>query len=115
MDYPTNYKRILKGNPYIFKNTWLCIKSWNQDIRPNKLSFNLVPTWVQIWNLPPKIKSTKIRVKIGVKLDEVLSSTLFIYPKKVTLVKVKILLDVTRPLRQGMHIGSTKDGITWVD
>lgn len=36
------------------------------------------------------------------------------YPKNITINEVKVLLDVTKPLKQGMHISNVKDGTTWI-
>lgn len=47
---------------------------------------------------------------MGAKLGEVLESQLFMYPRKVTIIKVKVLLDATKYLKPSMHIGNVKDG-----
>lgn len=46
MNKSINVKMILKGSPWIFRNSWLVVKPWNSEVLPKDLEFNLVPLWV---------------------------------------------------------------------
>lgn len=56
-----------------------------------------------------------MRIKIRSKLGVVLEVELCTYRKKITLIKVKILHDITKPLKLGIHFVIIKDGTSWVD
>lgn len=79
MKNPIDIMIILKGNSWIFRNTWITVKPWCQDIQP------------LIWGLPQMIKMKQMRSEIGSKLGQVLESKLFMFPKKITLIWVKFL------------------------
>jgi hypothetical protein len=40
---------------------------------------------------------------------------LYDFPDKARIVKIKVQINTTKPIKPGMFIGNTKDGIQWVD
>ena len=52
---------------------------------------------------------------VGSQLGEVLESAIYELPDKAKFVKIKMLFDVSTPIRAGMFIGNKVDGVTWVD
>jgi hypothetical protein len=44
--------RILYGNPWIFRNSWLVVKAWDRETDYHNLDFDHVPIWIQLWGLP---------------------------------------------------------------
>ncbi|KAK2414794.1 hypothetical protein QL285_037344 [Trifolium repens] len=68
---PIDQERILLGNPWIFRNSWLIVKAWDRKVDPSTMDFTHAPVWVQLWGLPPHCKSKKMGESIG-KLWEML-------------------------------------------
>jgi hypothetical protein len=52
---------------------------------------------------------------LGSQLGKVEESALYDYPQKARIVKIKVNLSIEEPIRPGLFIGNTTDGITWVD
>jgi hypothetical protein len=48
MDNVANQDRILWGNPWIFKNSWLVVKPWDRETDPRILDFDHIPVWIQL-------------------------------------------------------------------
>jgi hypothetical protein len=52
---------------------------------------------------------------LGSQLGKVEEPALYDYPQKARIVKIKVKLNIEEPIRPGLFIGNTTDGITWVD
>lgn len=53
--------------------------------------------------------------QIGSQIGQVQDVGIYEYPEKAKIVKVKILFDISNPIRAGIYIGNEVDGINWVD
>jgi hypothetical protein len=42
-------------------------------------------------------------------------AALYDFPDKARIVKIRVQIDTNQPIRPGIFIGNTKDGIKWVD
>lgn len=60
-------------------------------------------------------KSKQMGIKIRVKVGMMLEFDLYNYLKIYIIVKVKVMLDTTKPLKPGLHIGNIKEGTSLVD
>ena len=79
------------------------------------MDFNHVPLWIQLWGLPLRCKSLTMGKEMGAQLGTVLDVGLYDFPNNARIVKIKILFDISHPIRAGMHTGNDQDGINWVD
>jgi hypothetical protein len=52
---------------------------------------------------------------LGSQLGRVEDAAIYDYPQKARIVKIKVCINIEEPIRPGMFIGNTKDGIQWVD
>jgi hypothetical protein len=43
MNRNIDQERILMGNPWIFRNSWLIVKAWDRQTDPNLVDFNHAP------------------------------------------------------------------------
>lgn len=68
--------RILKGSPWIFRNSWLIIQPWKRDIELSEMEFRYVPLWVQLLGLPPHSRTKKMAQKIRRSIGEGIGSRL---------------------------------------
>jgi hypothetical protein len=115
MDSESDLQRAVKGNPWTIRNCWFVVHQWDRKISPNNMDFKHVQVWIQLWNLPIHCKTVNMGKHLGTQLGKVEDTGLYDYPQKARIVKIKVSLNVEEPIRPGLFIGNTTDGITWVD
>jgi hypothetical protein len=115
MDLEKDIQRALKGNPWMVRNSWFLVQPWDRQINPSNLDFQHAPAWIQIWGLPIHCKTVTMGKHIGSQLGKVEDAALYDYPQKARIVKIKVCINIEEPIRPGMFIGNTRDGINWVD
>ncbi|MCI21749.1 zinc CCHC-type-like protein, partial [Trifolium medium] len=115
MDLVSDINRAVKGNPWLIRNSWFMVFSWDRSINPKDLDFTHVPVWIQLWGLPLHCKTVAMGNLLGSQLGKVEEAALYDYPDKARIVKIKVQVNIEEPIRPGIFIGNSKDGITWVD
>jgi hypothetical protein len=115
MDTEKDIARALKGNPWTIRNSWLIVQPWDREKDPKELEFQKVPIWIQLWGLPLHCKTIAMGKHIGAQIGLVEDSALYDFPDKARIIKIKVQIDATQPIRPGMFIGNSKDGVKWVD
>lgn len=115
MNNEVDIQRILKSSPWIIRNCWLLLRQWDRKVEIQALDFTHVPIWIQFWGLPLHCKSIIMGKEMGSQLGSVLDVGLYEFPENAKTVKVKILFDISHPIRAGMYIGNQQDGISWID
>jgi hypothetical protein len=94
MDDIMDQERILQGNPWIFRNSWLVVHPWDRQTDPATLDFDHAGVWIQLWGLPPHCKTKKMGESIGELLGSVEASEFYEYPGKKMIIKIKVAIDV---------------------
>ncbi|KAJ1416986.1 Zinc knuckle CX2CX4HX4C [Sesbania bispinosa] len=107
--------RILNGNPWLFRNSWIVFRRWERSQALELLEFTSVPVRVQLWGLPAHCKIEKMGRKIGGCLGEVNSVDIFETRDRGSFIKLVVIIDTSRPLKLGIHVGSKTYGVIWVD
>jgi hypothetical protein len=115
MSNPADQDRILQGNPWIFRNSWLVVKPWERGTDPHTLDFDHVPVWIQLWGLPTHCKTKQMGVSIGSLMGEVEAAEYYEYPGKKVIIRIKVAIDVHKPITSGIHVGNPTDGTCWID
>jgi hypothetical protein len=115
MDNVADQERILWGNPWIFRNSWLVVKPWDRETDPRTLDFDHVPVWIQLWGLPPHCKTKAMGMHLGSLMGDVEAAELYEYPGKKTIIKIKVAINVHKPIPTGIHVGNPIDGTCWID
>jgi hypothetical protein len=115
MQNSADQERILQGNPWIFRNSWLVLKPWDREIDPRTLDFDHVPVWIQLWGLPHHCKTKAMGRHLGSLMGEVENSEVYEYPEKKIIIKIKVAINVHKPIQSGIHVGNPTDGTCWVD
>jgi hypothetical protein len=115
MSNPADQDRILHGNPWIFRNSWLVVKPWERGMDPHTLDFDHVPIWVQLWGLPPHCKTKQMGESIGALMGNVEAAEFYEYPGKKVIIKIKVAINVHNPITSGIHVGNPTDGTCWID
>jgi hypothetical protein len=107
--------RILYGNPWFFRNSWLVVKAWDRETEYHNLDFDHVPIWIQLWGLPTHCKTKQMGENIGALLGKVEASEFYEYPGKKIIVKIRVALNIHNPITSGIHVGNPTDGTSWID
>jgi hypothetical protein len=115
MTDPADRDKILQGNPWIFRNSCLIVKPWDRNTDIQKIDFENVPIWVQLWGLPPHCKTKKMGESIGALMGKVEASEFYEYPGKKVIIKIKVAVNIHKPILSGIHVGNPTDGTCWVD
>ncbi|MCH89276.1 zinc CCHC-type-like protein, partial [Trifolium medium] len=115
MNDPADHDRILQGNPWIFRNSWLVVKPWDRESDLQNIDFDHVPIWIQLWGLPPHCKTKKMGESIGALMGTVEASEFYEYPGKKVIIKIKVAIDIHNPITSGIHVGNPTDGTCWID
>ncbi|KAL5073906.1 hypothetical protein RYX36_012890, partial [Vicia faba] len=84
----------------------------NNDVGKGELGATGV---LETFGIPHKIRTTWMREKICTKINQVVEFGLHMYPNNTTIVKVNVIMDVTKPLSLGIHMVNKKDGINWIE
>jgi hypothetical protein len=115
MEDPFDQERILLGNPWIFRNSWLIIQPWDRNSDVSNLDIDHAPVWIQLWGLPTHCKTKKMGESIGALLGKVEASEFYEYPGKKMIIKIKVAINVHQPIAAGILIGNANDGTNWID
>jgi hypothetical protein len=115
MDEIIDQERILQGNPWIFRNSWLIVQPWDRNSDVASLDFNHAPVWIQLWGLPNHCKTKQMGESIGALLGKVEASELYEYPGKKVIVKIRVAINVYQPIQTCILIGNHRDGTRWID
>ncbi|MCH82220.1 hypothetical protein A2U01_0003021 [Trifolium medium] len=115
MNEPADIDRILYGNPWIFRNSWLVVKPWDRETDYHEIDFDHVPIWIQLWGLPPHCKTKQMGTSIGTLMGNVEASEFYEYPGKQVIIKIKVAININNPITSGIHVGNPTDGTSWVD
>ncbi|KAK2444933.1 hypothetical protein QL285_015923 [Trifolium repens] len=108
-------QRALKGNPWTIRNSWLMVQPWDRQKDPQDLEFHKVPIWIQLWGLPLHCKTIAMGKHLGEQLGLVEDAALYDFLDKARIIKIRVQIDTNQPVRPGLYIGNTKDGIKWMN
>ena len=92
-------KKVLDGRPWCFDNMLILLKEADGDEQPDQVTLNHSPFWVRIKNLPFNTRSNEvIRALVGSmgEILEIEEDVLGFGRYR----RVKVMLDITKPLRR---------------
>ncbi|MCH81958.1 hypothetical protein A2U01_0002752 [Trifolium medium] len=115
MTDPADKDRILQGNPWIFRNSWLVVKPWDRDTDLHDVDFDHVPIWIQLWGLPPHCKTKQMGERLGALMGKVEASEFYEYPGKQVIIKIKVAINIHNHITSRIHVGNPTDGTSWID
>lgn len=101
-------KRILEDGPWAFELSLLILKKLEENISPFDIPLNTSEFWIQVHHLPSSFFSERVGRIIGASLGEFFCSNKKNFDGAwKTFLKVRVLLDVTKPLRRKMKMQKT--------
>lgn len=98
-------KRVLEGRPWVFYGSLFLVEDFDGTIPPSKYTFKKAAFWVRMINLPLGCMGKEIGRKIGETMG-----TMEVVDTDVDgiewgeFLRVKILLDLTKPLSRGKKL-----------
>ncbi|KAF7815550.1 cysteine desulfurase mitochondrial-like [Senna tora] len=108
--------KVMKGGPWIFRNSWLIIQQWQRDAEVLERGFESVRLWVQLWGLPPHCRTEAMAHKIGEVIGNVVDYGIFISQSDhKRFLKVQVDMPVDRPILDEVKASSRTDGDVWVE
>ncbi|KAJ1403686.1 Zinc knuckle CX2CX4HX4C [Sesbania bispinosa] len=107
--------RVVKGQPWSFRNSWLILKRWERHLNPNDMDFRNIQVWVQLWGLPIHCRTRQMGRRIGACMGTVSDADIYEIQGMGSYVRILVEIDVSKPLLPGINAGSKSDGVFWVD
>ena len=106
---------VLLGEPWSYDKYLIAFHRLSHEIAVEDLPFNLVDFWVQIHNLPVLSMKRRVAIALGGYIGEVLPTSL--QEEEVgtgKYMRVRVRVDITKPLCRGKKIGLGNDTEGWV-
>ncbi|GMP29158.1 hypothetical protein CsSME_00004391 [Camellia sinensis var. sinensis] len=108
-------KRVLFRGPWRFDKQLLLLEEFEGSLRPSNIKFTRALFWVQVINLPLISMTRAVGVLIGNCLgrfvDMELSEEGVAWGKYL---RIRVSIDIAKPLRRGMHIALGSSQPVWV-
>ncbi|XP_057444409.1 uncharacterized protein LOC130736614 [Lotus japonicus] len=96
---------ILKGQPWTFDGLVIALQKVSGDEQPSEIRPHTSPFWVRIYDLPLKYRTEEAVTQIGKSLGEVMEFDKSAECVAGKYMRVRVILDLTKPLRRGTQIG----------
>ena len=108
-------ERVLLGELWSYDKYLIAFHRLSNDIAVENLPFNRVDFWVQIHNLPVLSMKRKVAIAMGGYIGEVLPSpTQEEEGSNGKFMRVRVRMDITKPLCRGRKIGLGSGAEGWV-
>jgi hypothetical protein len=108
-------ERVLLYEPWSFDKYLVAFHRLKDEIDPRTLVFNQATFWVQIHNLPILSLKKDIALSLGRSIGKVLKTSETddeVGGRRI--MRIRVLVDITKPLCRGRKIGLSKGGEGWV-
>ncbi|CAO2837904.1 unnamed protein product [Amaranthus hypochondriacus] len=103
--------KVLDGRPWCFGDRLLILQETSAQLEPSQVILNHSPFWVRLYNLPFGYRSNESIKAISAAIGEVLEVEDDDYAEVEPFRRVKIMIDVTKPIKRFQRI-RTKGGET---
>lgn len=107
--------KVLSGGPWLFNNQLLVLQRWRVGMKPDQLFFGDCPFWIQVRNLPLECMSIEVGKKMFKAFGAVQEVALAqLSGNRGRCLRVKVELDITKPLPRGKRICSADWEPFWI-
>ncbi|KAG7590171.1 hypothetical protein ISN44_As07g023610 [Arabidopsis suecica] len=104
---------VLEKGVHTFNEWTIVVDRWYENPPDNYLQFT--PLWIQLWNLPINFYTEKALMLLGEQIGQVKEVAFDTEkPQLQDFVRVKVIFDVSRPLRRAKVVNLPKGGSTSV-
>lgn len=106
--------RVLDGCPWTFDQHLVMLQKVEGGVQPSEIGLSHCPFWIRLYNLPLDSRTQRHVGAIGSSLGKVLEveSTGVLWDKSA---RLRVLLDVTKPLRRIQKIKNSEGKVVAVD
>lgn len=107
-------ERVLAMEPWHFNKHVLVLNTISSNTQPSQMQFNKTPFWIRVYDVPIIGRKETILTQIGNRFGEVLeidSSTLDGLAKSI---RIRVLLDLSKPIKRGTKIRIGKAEPYWI-
>ncbi|CAL1368301.1 unnamed protein product [Linum trigynum] len=107
---------VLQRSPWPVRDRVLHLQQWAPITRELVNSFEMIPFWVQMWNIPSHCRTVAFGRRVaGAKIGEVLDAGVFaIKGEPSHFLKAKVKVNVFEPLRSQVYASNDQIGEFWV-
>ncbi|KAH7836856.1 hypothetical protein Vadar_006514 [Vaccinium darrowii] len=107
--------RVINGGPWLHNNQLLILHRWREGVNPRKIDFSYSPFWIQLRALPLECMSVEVGRKIMQGFGEIQEMVIAqLNSNQGRCIRVKILIDITKPLPRGKKAKMAGGESFWV-
>jgi hypothetical protein len=111
----SDLERVLLGEPWSYDKYLIAFQRVGVGIAVEDLQFNRVDFWVQIQNLPILCMKKSVAETLGRSIGEVIRAQVHDEDSRSGRgMRVRVRVDITKPLNRGRRIGMSNGGEGWV-
>ena len=110
----TDAKRVLAQEPWSFDKHLILLQRYDYSIPVKQLWFTKITFWVQIHGLPLRLLDPETAIELGETLGEVLTDEAKKEMVGGDFVRVRVRIDVSKPLSRGRRVVLDEGTETWV-
>lgn len=108
-------ERVTSGCPWTFKEQVLLLKEINGDEQPSEVIFDKAPFWIRLVDVPFNRRNVNVAYDVGEDFGGFID-----YDDSDPLgweeeMRIKVLLEIDKPLRRGVTISTGRGRSKWVD
>ncbi|KAJ1383190.1 Endonuclease/exonuclease/phosphatase superfamily [Sesbania bispinosa] len=104
-------EKALKGQSWIFRNSWLLLQRWQCAQNPRDMVFNSTNIWLQIWGLPIHCQTKQMGRRTRESMGTVFETDIYEIQGKGSYVRALVEIDISKPLLPGINAGSKNDEV----
>lgn len=107
-------QKVLSMEPWTFNKHILVLKRAKSDVQPSAMNMDSVPFWIRIYDLPYGGRSEDIIQQIGTRIGKVLEIDKSTLQGMSRSVRVKVEINLRKPLRRGTKISMGQGEPLWL-
>nr|POF12390.1 uncharacterized protein CFP56_52682 [Quercus suber] len=113
-EWEVDAKKVLQGEPWVFDRQLVVLQRYDGSAPVTDLSFDRTTFWVQIHNLPFSLMTVDVAISLGETLGIVTKPKDEAEMKGGQFMRVRVAVDVTKPLCRGRMITWDQGRDRWV-
>lgn len=114
--HEVDVKRVLEDGPWAYENNMLILNQLGPSKNPQETVLNIAEMWVQAHNLPSSYYTENVAATIGSTLRTFVKANKKNFEGSwKSFTRIRVQLDITKPLRRKLKMKKTGGEPFWVD